>query len=145
MCGSDGVLYCDDLPLSVEEIDLACCPAPPAAAPDAAAPAAFDGALPAGTDAAADLPDAAANAGPDAAAPRPAGPDAGPGCSWGDAGDWFTPLDDKGLIPHGADDAGVPYLYRCGFDVCHPRPYDGGIPYPFDDAAFSPCGPLGCQ
>lgn len=165
-CGKDGKLYCNYLPSwASPAVDLACCPPPPAG-PDAstAADGGFDGgegedAATAGEDAAAPGEDAAVegeDAGEVDAATGGGGgaaKDAGLPLDWcpfpNDAGmGWFWALVDAGILPTGRDDAGLPFLYRCGFDVCHPInfPFDGGIPsFPGPDASRGQCGPLGCD
>ena len=156
ICGSDGVIYCRLLPFNLTPIDMECCPKPlpgrdAATTPGLDATTAGPDAAIAGPDAAQDLdataiptdasaPVDAGLAGPDAAAPGVdaylpplPGPDAAMSpdaeqCNGPDSS-WFQDLLNSGRLPQGWDDAGIPYIYKCFRDVCHPVDYgDGGIP-----------------
>jgi hypothetical protein len=144
LCANDGKLYCGYLPLGAVQVDLACCPgADSLLGTDASLPASLDGALPAGVDAAVTMPG-------DGGAP-PASADGGvnacPGLGDGGLG-WFASLMDAGLLPTGRDDAGIPFIYQCGIDICHNPGFswleDAGFPYLLPDASNN-CGPLGCH
>jgi len=159
-CGNDGRLYCRYLPSGVQPLDLACCPAPPASLDAATAAGADAEAIPpdAGTaeppDAGtAEPPDAAAEP-PDAGAPAQAADAAGLKDAGEDCGDggfmmmWWG-LYDAGVFPRGRDDAGLAYVYRCGWDICRlpEMPYDAGVMVflPPDAGPGASCGPVGCQ
>lgn len=168
ICGSDGKLYCHFLPTDLHPLDRACCPDPSTltpASPDTGFELPFDGSLPfffldgstGGTggadeaDAGAETPPDAGVAGDastesDASSAPPAGPDAG-GCPDAAYLDYFYGMRDAGLLPMGRDDAGIPYVYRCGAELCH-QPwlgYDAGLQYLLPPDVGANCGPVGCQ
>ncbi len=169
VCGSDGKLWCRMVPPPAVKIDRACCPAAPpswsadastAVDPDAgvASPAPVDAGSPevcqalAVPDFSQGMNDAGFSAEVFTILPHT---DAGFG-PFDDAGLYLAFTGDGGLalvghdlgdgglasVPPLHDDAGIPFLFRCGLEVCHPFP-DGG--YPHDAGPTSPCGPVGCQ
>jgi len=131
-CANNGMWFCDYVPATYVEIDPACCPEPPpasatdgghggAATPDSGAPAATP-----------------ANDGGEAAAQNDGGEvaaaaDAGEVCDGG-----VFPWNSDGGRPQGRDERGIAYIYKCGFDICHPF---ANLPVP--DAGN--CGPFACQ
>lgn len=146
VCGNDGRLYCRVLPLHVTEIARACCEY----GKDAASIEKGDTGPAAPTDGAVVPPDASAPVAVDAGQPGADAAEEHGGRCIDDAGMLaMLYASDGGLFhPGRRDDAGIPSIYNCFQDICHPFPfaYDGGIPGFFlQDGGSSQCGPVGCQ
>ena len=137
VCASNGKNYCWHVPIGMQAMDPVCCPTPPESDVEDTGTHPSDAAVAQGGEDAGTAPHVV-DAG---AQPRSCDKDAGASLAkfWGlmDAGNRLPPEGHR-------DDAGLPYHYYCGVELCHLSPWGDGGPPTFDGSSQQ-CGPLGCQ